>query len=130
MTRMLTSAGNNVHSTVRFTLDSYTKIMLSVIALCLLLIVTDIYFSPSQLEAQQTTQDVNIKYVNGQSLWGNELPINLKQVNGRTISGNNLPVDLQSLRGRELWDDILPIDVRAVNGSTIFGYEVPVKIKQ
>jgi len=129
MEKYLIAPEDQKHVIIKFTLDKYTKIVLSVIALCLLLIVTNIYFSPVTLEAQQTTQDVNIKYVNGQSLWGNELPVNLKQLNGRSISGNNLPVDIQSLRGRDLWDDKLPIDVKAINGSTIFGYEVPVKLK-
>jgi hypothetical protein len=129
MDKFIITQGDQKHVTVRFTLDKYTKTVLSVIALCLLLIVTNIYFSPATLEAQQTTQDVNIKYVNGQSLWGNELPVNLKQVNGRSISGDNLPVDIQSLRGRDLWDDKLPIDIKSVNGSSIFGDEVPVKIK-
>jgi len=129
MEKLLISAEKQNQVMVKFTLDKYSKIVLSVIALCLLLIVTNIYFAPSTLEAEQTVQDVNIKYVNGQSLWGNELPVNLEQVNGRSMSGNNIPVDIQSLRGRDLWDDKLPIDVKAVNGSSIFGYEVPVKIK-
>ena len=129
MENLLISAENQKQVTVKFTLDKYSRIVLSVIALCLLLIVTNIYFTPATLEAEQTVQDVNIKYVNGQSLWGNELPVNLEQVNGRSMSGSNIPVDIQSLRGRDLWDDKLPIDVKAVNGSSIFGYEVPVKIK-
>lgn len=129
MAKFSTQSINQNQSTVTLTLDYYTKIVLSLIALCLLLLVADVYFSPARLEAQQTLQDVNIKYINGQSLWGNELPVNLKQLNGRSISGNNLPVDIQSLRGRDLWDDKLPVDVKAVNGSSIFGYEVPVKIK-
>jgi len=129
MEKFLISQEDQKNITIKFTLDKYTKIVLSVIAICLLLIVTNIYFSPSTLEAQQTTQDVNIKYVNSQSLWGNELPVNLKQVNGRSISGDNLPVDIHSLRGRDLWDDKLPVDIKAVNGGSIFGYDVPVKIK-
>lgn len=129
MEKFLIYPENQKHVTIKFTLDKYTKIVLSVIAVCLLLIVTNIYFTPAKLEARQTAQDVNIKYVNGQSLWGNELPVNLKQVNGRSISGNNLPVDIQSLRGRDLWDDKIPIDVKAINGSSIFGYEIPVKVK-
>jgi hypothetical protein len=129
MDKFIITQEDQKHVTVRFTLDKYTKTVLSVIALCLLLIVTNIYFSPATLEAQQTAQDVNIKYINGQSLWGNELPVNLKQLNGRSISGDNLPVDIQSLRGRDLWDDKLPIDIKSVNGSSIFGDEVPVKMK-
>ena len=115
--------------TIKFTLDKYTKIVLSVIALCLIFIVSNIYLKPSNLEAQQTVQDVNLKYINGSSLWGSELPVNLKQINGRSISNDNIPVDIQSLRGQSLWDDKIPVDVKAVNGSTIFGSEVPVKVK-
>ena len=129
MNKLNLIAGSTGNITIRFTLDKYTKIVLSVIALCLVLIVSNIYFKPSNLEAQQTVQDVNLKYINGSSLWGSELPVNLKQINGRSISNDNIPVDIQSLRGQSLWDDKIPVDVKAVNGSTIFGSEVPVKVK-
>jgi len=46
------------------TLDKYSKILLSVIAVCLVLIVTNLYFSPGTLHAVETVQDVNIKAIN------------------------------------------------------------------
>lgn len=115
--------------TVKFTLDKYTKIVLSVIAVCLILMVTNMYFKPSDLTAQQTVQDVNIKSINGSSLWGSEIPVNLKQLNDRSISSGNIPVDIKSIKGRDLWNDQIPVDIKSVNGSFIFGQEVPVKVK-
>jgi hypothetical protein len=108
--------------------DIYTKIVLSIIALCLLLITFNLYFSPKDLRALQTVQDVNIKSINGQSIWGDELPVNVKEVNSRSIN-NGMPVDLQSIKGRDLWDNQIPVDIQKVNGSQIYGYEVPVKVK-
>lgn len=108
--------------------DNYTKIMLSIIAVCLLLITFNLYFSPKDLHALQNVQDVNIKSINGQSLWGDELPVNIKEVNGRSIS-NGMPVDLQSIKGRDLWDNQIPVDIQKVNGSQITGWDVPVKVK-
>jgi hypothetical protein len=108
--------------------DLYGKIVLTIIASCLLLITFNLYFSPKDVTAYQTVQDVNIKSINGQSLWGDELPINIKELNGRSIN-NSMPVDIQSVRGRDLWDNQIPVDIQKVNGSQIYGSEVPVKIK-
>ena len=127
--KKLISSGNLNPVTVKFTLDKYTKIVLSVIAVCLILIVTNLYFKPEDLTAQQTVQDVNIKSINGSSLWGSEIPVNLKQVNGRSVGSENLPVDIKSIKGRDLWNDQIPVDIKSVNGSFIFGQEVPVKVK-
>jgi len=127
--KKLISSGNLNPITVKFTLDKYTKIVLSVIAACLILIVTNLYFKPADLTAKQTVQDVNIKSINGSSLWGSEIPVNLKQVNGRSVGSENLPVDIKSIKGRDLWNDQIPVDIKSVNGSFIFGQEVPVKVK-
>lgn len=127
--KKLISTGNLNPVTVKFTLDKYTKIVLSVIAVCLILMVTNMYFKPSDLTAQQTVQDVNIKSINGSSLWGSEIPVNLKQLNDRSISSGNIPVDIKSIKGRDLWNDQIPVDIKSVNGSFIFGQEVPVKVK-
>ncbi len=129
MEKLNLTNNNSGNITVKFTLDKYTKIVLSVIALCLIFIVSSIYLKPSNLEAQQTVQDVNLKYINGSSLWGSELPVNLEEINGRSISNDNIPVDIQSLRGSSLWDDKIPVDVKAVNGIPVSGSEVPVKVK-
>lgn len=120
---------NSKNITVKISLDKYSKLVLSVIAVCLVLIAANMYLKPSELNAYETTQDVNIKSINGSSLWGSELPVNLKQVNGSSISGYEIPVDLQSVKGRNLWDDKLPVDIKSINGSFIIGTELPVKIK-
>jgi hypothetical protein len=119
---------NNIKN-LKLSLDAYTKIVLSIIAVCLMLIVTNIYFKPANVQALQTVQDVNIKSINGSSLWGSELPVNLKQVDGRSINNSKIPVDLQTINGRSLWGDQLPVDIKAINGSTIFGSELPVKVR-
>lgn len=126
--KKLVSKENQNQVTIKFSLDKYTKIVLSVIAACLILIVTNLYFKPTDLTAQQTIQDVNIKSINGSSLWGSEIPVNLKQLNGRSV-GSNIPVDIKSIKGRNLWNDQIPVDIKSVNGSFIFGQEVPVKVK-
>jgi hypothetical protein len=127
--KKLISSENRNPVTVKFTLDKYTRIVLSVIAVCLILIVTNLYFKPADLTAQQTVQDVNIKSINGSSLWGSEIPVNLKQLNDRSISSGNIPVDIKSIKGRDLWNDQIPVDIKSVNGSFIFGQDVPVKVK-
>jgi hypothetical protein len=114
---------------IKFTLDKYTKIVLSVIALCLILTVVNVYFEPGELNASQTVQDVNIKSINGSSLWGNELPVDLKEINSRSINNDNIPVNIQSVKGKDLWDDKLPVDIKSINGSFIYGSEIPVKVK-
>jgi hypothetical protein len=127
--KKLISIENGNPVTVNFTLDKYTKIVLSIIAVCLILVVTNIYFKPADLTAQQTVQDVNIKSINGSSLWGSEIPVNLKQVNGRSVSGDNIPVDIKSIKGRDLWNDQIPVDLKSINGTFIFGQNVPVKVQ-
>ncbi len=114
---------------LKLSLDIYTKIVLTVIAVCLLLIVTNIYIKPADLQALQTVQDVNLKYINGSSLWGSEIPVNIKQIEGSSVSSNGIPVDIISVNGRDIWGDQIPVDLKSVSGSSIFGGEVPVKIK-
>jgi len=106
-------------------LDRYSKILLSVIAVCLVLIVTNLYFSPGTLHALETTQDVNIKSINGSSLWGNEIPIDVKKVS----TSNDLNVNLKSINDRNVWGDKLPVDIQSINGQFIIGGELPVKVK-
>jgi hypothetical protein len=114
---------------LKFSLDAYSKIILTVIAVCLILIVTNMYFGPEKLHALQTVQDVNIKSINGSSLWGSELPVNLKQIDGSSIRNRNIPVDIQSVNSRSMWGDQVPVDIKSINGISIFGPEMPVKVK-
>jgi hypothetical protein len=89
------------------------------------LIVANLYFSPGTLHAIQTVQDVNIKSVNGSSLWGNEIPIEVKKIS----TDNDLNVNLKSINGRNIWGDKLPVDIQTINGQFIIGGELPVRVK-
>lgn len=112
---------------VKFTLDRYTKTLLTVIAASLLLLVVNLYFSPGKLNALETVQDVNIKSINGTSVWGSELPVNMEKINGRTVN-DEIPVNIKSIKGSSLWDSKIPVDIQSVNGSSIYGNSVPVKV--
>ncbi|RPI17991.1 MAG: hypothetical protein EHM58_07140 [Ignavibacteriae bacterium] len=119
---------NTFTSNVKFTLDIYSKSVLTVIACCLLLIVVNLYFKPADLRALETVQDVNIKSINGQSIWGTEIPVNLKQINGKTVQ-DEIPMDIKSINGRDVWGDQLPMDLKSINGISIFGSTLPVKVQ-
>ena len=112
--------------TVKFTLDKYSKAVLTVIALCLMLIVINMYFSPKDLNALQQVQDINIKSINGSSFSGYELPIEIKKVN----SSAQLGIDIQSVNGRNVFGDKVPVDIQSLNGQFIIGGEMPVKVRQ
>jgi hypothetical protein len=107
------------------TFDKFSKVLLSVISVCLLLIVINLYFSPGMLHAYDPVQDVNIKSINGSSLYGSELPVNLKKMD----SDDEININLQSIKGRNIWGDKLPVDIQAINGQFIIGSELPVKVR-
>jgi hypothetical protein len=113
---------------VKYTLDKYTKILLSIIAVSLLMITIGIYVKPSNLNALEQVQDINIKSINGSSIYGSELPVNLQKVNSRSVN-DNIPVNIQQLKGWDLWDSQLPVDIKSVNGNMIYGSEVPIKVR-
>jgi len=113
------------HNKLVVSLDKYSKILLTVIAVCLVLIVTNLYFSPGTLHAVQTVQDVNIKAINGSSLWNSEIPIEVKKI----TTDNDLNVNVQSINDRKIWGDKMPVDIQAINGQFITGSELPVKVK-
>jgi|SRR4030095_1322754 hypothetical protein len=102
--------------------DKYSKILLSVISVCLVLIVINLYFSPGKLHAVETVQDVNLKTINGYSISGSELPI-------KVSSSKELEVDVTSINGRKIWGDKFPVDIQGINGQFIIGSELPVKVK-
>jgi hypothetical protein len=108
-------------------LDIYSKTVLSVIASCLMLIVVNIYFSPKDVNAYDTVQDVNIKYVNGSSLSGSYLPIDLQRIDGS--SGRELKVDIKSINGRTVFGDKIPVDIQGINGQFIIGGDLPVRVR-
>jgi hypothetical protein len=108
-------------------LDKYSKTVLSVIAACLVLIVVNIYFSPKDVNAYDTVQDVNIKSINGSSISGGYLPMDLQRIDGS--SSKSLRVDLSSVNGRNIFGDKLPVDIQGINGQFFMGSELPVKVK-
>lgn len=108
-------------------LDKYSKAVLSVIASCLALIVVNIYFSPKDVNAHDTVQDVNIKYVNGSSLSGSYLPIDLQRIDGS--SDRELKVDIKSINGRTVFGDKIPVDIQGINGQFIIGGDLPVRVR-
>lgn len=110
-----------MQKTVTFSLDKYSKIVLTAIAVCLVLIVVNMYFSPGKLNASETVMDVNIKSVNGSSVYG-ELPVEIKKIS----TSNDLSIDLHSINGRNIFGDKLPVDIQAINGQFIFGGKIPV----
>jgi hypothetical protein len=115
----------NKNNKVVVYLDKYSSILLSVIAVCLLLIVVNLYFSPGSLRAYDTVQDVNIKSINGSSLWGNEIPIEIKKIN----TSSDLNINLKSINDRNIWGDKMPVDIQAINGQFIIGGNLPVNVK-
>ncbi|MCI0448536.1 MAG: hypothetical protein L0Y79_01975 [Chlorobi bacterium] len=124
---MLKISNNGANEKIIIHLDKYSKILLSLIASCLVLIVTNIYFSPNDANALQQVQDVNLKSINGYSISGSNMPVDIQKIEGS--SGRNLSVDLKSINGRSVWGDKIPVDIQGINGQFIVGGELPVKIK-
>ncbi|GEM_PF-1323472 len=110
---------------IKFTLDKYTKVVLTTIAVCLVLIVVNLYFGPKNLNAYETVQDVNLKSINGSNISGSDLPVNFKSINGSGISGSEIPVNMKKISA----DDELQVDIKYVNGRNIFGDKIPVDIQ-
>jgi len=108
-------------------LDKYSKSVLTVIAVCLLLITVNIYFSPGDANAYDTVQDVNIRSIGGSSISGGYMPVDLQRIDGS--SSKNLKVDISSINGRSVFGDKVPVDIQGVNGQFIIGSELPVKVR-
>jgi hypothetical protein len=108
-------------------LDKYSKIILTIIASCLVMIVINIYIVPKDVSAVETVQDVNLKSINGYSISGGYMPVDLQRIEGST--GRSIAVDLKSINSRSIYGDKLPVDIQGINGMVIFGGELPVKVK-
>lgn len=108
-------------------LDKYSKIVLSVIASCLVLIAANMYFSPKDVKAYDTVQDVNIKSINGSSISGSYIPVDIQRINGST--GKDLRVDIRSVNGRGVFGDKVPVDIQGINGQFFIGSDLPVKVR-
>jgi len=122
------STNNNIKSVVH--LDKYSKILLSIFASCLVLIVVNIYFSPGEVNAYNNSQvqDVNIKSIGGSSVSsGGYMPVDIQRIDGS--SSKSLQVDLKSVNGRNVYGDKVPVDIQGVNGQFFIGSELPVRVK-
>ena len=108
-------------------LDKYSKAVLSVIALCLLLITLNIYLGPKDANAYDTVQDVNLKSINGSSISGGYLPVDLQRIDGS--SSKSLKIDVQSVNGRSIFGDKVPVDIQGINGQFFIGSDLPVKVR-
>jgi hypothetical protein len=109
-------------NSITFTLDKYSKIVLTTIAVCLVLIVVNLYFGSQNLHADQTVQDVNLKSINSYSISGGEIPIDMKKIS----SNDNITVDIKSVNGRNIFGDKMPVDIQSINGQFIIGGALPV----
>lgn len=108
-------------------LDKYSRIILTVIAICLMMITVNLYFSPEAVNAYDTVQDVNLKSVNGYSISGSFVPIDIQRIEGS--SGNPLEIDIKSINGRNVFGDKVPVDIQSINGQFFIGSDLPVKVK-
>lgn len=108
-------------------LDKYSKVVLSVIAVSLMLIAVNLYLSPKDVNAYDTVQDINIKSINGSSVSSGYLPVDIQRVNGS--SGKELKVNVNSVNGRSIFGDKIPVDIQGVNGQFFIGGDLPVRVK-
>lgn len=108
-------------------LDKYSKAVLSVIAVCLILITVNIYLGPKDANAYDTVQDVNLKSINGSSISGGYLPVDLQRIDGS--SSKSLKIDVQSVNGRSIFGDKVPVDIQGINGQFFIGSDLPVKVR-
>lgn len=124
---MTMNNANSNEGRITVSLDRFSRAVLSVIAVCLLLIVINIYFGPQDVKAFDTVQDINLKSINGYSISGGYLPVDLQRIEGST--SKNLPVDIKSLNGRNIFGDKMPVDIQGINGQFFIGSDLPVKVR-
>jgi len=124
---MLKFSAANSNEIVTVHLDKYSKVLLTVIASCLVLLVVNIYFSPKDAGAFETVQDVNIKSINSYSISSGYLPVDLQRIEGST--GRSISVDMKSINGRSIYGDKMPVDIQLINGQFFVGSDLPVKVR-
>lgn len=108
-------------------LDKYSKAVLTIIAVCLILITANIYFGAKDAKAFDTVQDVNLKTINGFSISGGYLPVDLQKIEGS--SSKNLRVDVRSVNNRTIFGDKVPVDIQGINGQFFIGSDLPVRVR-
>ena len=127
--------------------DIYTKTILTVIAVALVLLVIQNTTIVNEAKADKTNfnkfatvpvnndgsinvtlisdqLDVNLKSIGGSSVYG-ALPINLKEVGGSSVHGA-LPVNFKEVNGSSISSNGLPVNITAVNGTSVYS-AIPVK---
>lgn len=102
----------------------YTKTMLTVIAVALVVLVIQNFSETKTAQASSVHElgnlsvnadgslnvrlvdtDVNIKSIGGSSVYG-ALPVNLKELSGSSISSYGIPVNIESINGSSVYDAI------------------------
>lgn len=127
--------------------DTYTKTVLTVIAIALVALVLKNSTIVNEAKADQTNynrfvsvpvnadgsinvkmindMDVNIHSIGGSSVNG-ALPINLKEIGGNSFYGS-LPINIKEISGSTINSSYgMPVNIEAVNGASIYN-SVPVK---
>lgn len=127
--------------------DLYTKLVLTVIAVSLVLLVLQNTRLVNEAKADSSNfnkfatvpvnddgsinvklisdqMDVNVKSIGGSSVYG-ALPINLKEIGGSSFYGT-LPVNLKEISGSSVNASGLPVNIKAVDGLNISN-GVPIK---
>ena len=120
--------------------DLYTKLVLTVIAVSLVLLVLQNTTLLNEAKADKSNfnkfasvpinddgsinvklvadqMDVNLKSIGGSSVYGT-LPINLKEIGGSSFYGT-LPVNLKEVGGSSLSTTGLPVNIKAVDGYSV-----------
>lgn len=127
--------------------DLYTKLILTVIAVSLVLLVLQNTTLVNEAKADKTNfnkfatvpinddgsinvklvadqMDVNLKSIGGSSVYG-ALPINLKEIGGSSFYGS-LPINLKEVGGTGVSSSGLPVNVKAVDGFSVSS-GIPIK---
>ncbi|MGB3947033.1 MAG: hypothetical protein WBM13_03545 [Bacteroidia bacterium] len=127
--------------------DFYTKLILTVIAVSLVLLVLQNSTVVNEAKADKFNfnkfatvpinddgsinvrlvseqMDVNVKSIGGSSVYG-ALPINLKEIGGSSFYGT-LPVNLKEISSSSVSSNGLPVNIKAVDGFSVNG-AIPTK---
>jgi len=103
--------------------DFYTKVVLTVIAFCLVVL------TARQLELIPEAQAAHEAPTSPEALL-RHLNLNADgSLNVRIMNGEVLDVNLEQVDGRSLYSNQIPVDIRAVDGSSIFNNAVPVRVQ-
>lgn len=74
-------------------LDTYTKLVLTVIALGLWGLLLQPFIMPREVGASSSILDVNLKQIHGRNI-DSALDVNIEKVNGSTIHDGSVPVEI------------------------------------